>query len=69
MSAQFMNPGHGHKDYLASKDDNFVDCPRSLILQELADDAAACSSGPDDSKILATRHVLVEGIWDGSMRC
>jgi len=46
--------------HLASKDDNFMDCSRGLILQERTDDEAPCSAGPNDSEVFVTRHVLVQ---------
>ena len=42
--------------YLASKDDDIIDDPGSLVLQELLNDVFADGTGPDDGKVLVTRH-------------
>ena len=37
--------------YLASKDDDIIDDPGSLVLQELLNDVFADGTGPDDGKV------------------
>ena len=39
------------KLYLAGKDDNLLDDPGSLVLQELLDDVFTDGTSPNDSKV------------------
>ena len=44
--------------YLASKDDDLVDDPSSLVLQELLDDDVTEVTSPNDGEVFVSRHEL-----------
>jgi hypothetical protein len=44
--------------YLAGKDDDLIDDPGSLVLQELLNDVVADGTGPSDGEVLVSRHEL-----------
>ena len=52
MQHRCVTPVTATQPHLASKDDNFMDCSRGLIISEPADDSA----GPGDSEVLVARH-------------
>jgi hypothetical protein len=43
--------------YLAGKDDDFVDRPSSLVLQELANDETAKGASSDNGEIFVPGHL------------
>ena len=44
--------------YLASKDDDFIDDPGRLVLQELLNDVFTDCTSPNDGKVCVSRHEL-----------
>ena len=42
--------------YLASKDNDLLNDPGSLVLEELLDDVAADRTGPNDGEFRVSRH-------------
>ncbi len=49
---------HNLSSYLAGEDDDLLDDPSSLVLQELLDDVASDVTSPNDSKVCVSRHEL-----------
>ena len=45
--------------YLARKDDDFLDDPGSLFLQELLNDIVSDATGPKDCEVCISRHGLL----------
>ena len=48
----------GWDTYLAGKDDDLLDDPGSLVLQELLNDEVAGGTGPNDGEFRVSRHEL-----------
>ncbi len=44
--------------YLTGKDDDLIDDPGSLILQELLNNVVSDAAGPKDCEVLVSRHEL-----------
>ena len=54
MTTQPYHDGH----YLAGKDDDLLDDPSSLVLQELLNDVDTEGTSPDDGEVGVSRHDL-----------